>query len=64
MMFTEVLPAVEIVLGNGISTVPVTTFTFFILTYVYEEAMKLILKEPPRRQSKEQWKVTQSGSIL
>ena len=42
----------------------VTVKGCFIFLYSDEEAVKLILKEPSRRNSKEQWKETQSGSIL
>ena len=72
------LPVVEFILEDGIRYVVHTwnciwhhncgdgddLYPFDIHLCSDEEAMKLILKEPPRKTSKDQWKETQSGSIL
>ena len=50
--------------GHWIITGAIVKEYFILCVHSDEEAMKLILKEPPRRNSKEQWKETQSGSIL
>ena len=72
--FIEVLPVVEFILEDGIRYMVHTCTWRHIYSavddlYAFdmcsdEEAMKLILKEPPRKNSKDQWKETQSGSIL
>ena len=72
------LPVVEFVLEDGIRYMYIVhtwhhncsagddLYHFDIHLCSEDEAMKLILKEPPRKNSltKDQWKETQSGSIL